>query len=579
MAYIKLFTKEPSGEEYPSALAYSVHMAYSNDGNEYKVFNQDYGMLFTKGVVKSDNTIVEKGVKYPAIFKKHNSCDGNTAYGIVAVRVGADGAVDDSADGTYQYWTTEDMVRFEDDGMCSLESIAADSGLDINEINDLLSHLTENEEYITEIPYEDIDKMIKIWMPVHNVGIVGNSGEEDTVHIHSVSELNDIRVTAMYSDGSTHEKKVIWDESDVEKLRDIMKSGKNESVGGTDSEPVVIHGTVENRIYPFPLAKGYADPVIFRYEDSWYFIATNDNTDDVGLFVRKADNIEDLFAEGHKEYLILDKDEDRDLIQTFWAPEFHMIGGELYILFAVGPKDWGPQCHMMKLKKGGSITDADSWEDPVRVRKMDGSFLCENGITLDMTYAKACGRSYVIWSERYHIGTPLDSGSMIYIGEIDENDPYQLISEPVLLTRPFYGWENQYGTINNEGPYALYTKDRLYIAYSGGSAGGYSYSVGFLSIEYDKNLLDTVEWNKDITPSLTAHSVDGEYGPGHNSFFTDENGDIWIAYHAKETIGFTTRCTAIRRVHFDVDGVPVLNMDPARDVDEKYAKISIKVNM
>ena len=81
-----------------------------------------------------------------------------------------------------------------------------------------------------------------------------------------------------------------------------------------------------------------------------YFIATNDNNDDVGLFVRYADTVAGLFDKDVKEYCILDYDEDRELIQTFWAPEFHMIGDDLYILFAVGPKNWGPQSHMMKLK-------------------------------------------------------------------------------------------------------------------------------------------------------------------------------------------------------------------------------------
>ena len=65
---------------------------------------------------------------------------------------------------------------------------------------------------------------------------------------------------------------------------------------------------------------------------------------------READAVEGLFS-GAEEHLILDKDEERGFIQTFWAPEFHQIGGELYILFAVSGVKWGPQCHMMKLKK------------------------------------------------------------------------------------------------------------------------------------------------------------------------------------------------------------------------------------
>lgn len=167
----------------------------------------------------------------------------------------------------------------------------------------------------------------------------------------------------------------------------------------------------------------------------------------------------------------------------------------------------------MKLKSGGRIECREDWEDPVKVIRTDGTPLAKSGITLDMTYIKVRGRSYLIWSERYHIGTPLDSGSMIYIAEINEDKPYVIISEPVLLTRPLYGWENQYGTINNEGPYPLVVDNKVYIAYSGGSAGGYSYVVGLLSIDDDKELLCADEWDKAISPLLSAYSVEGEYGP------------------------------------------------------------------
>ena len=74
---------------------------------------------------------------------------------------------------------------------------------------------------------------------------------------------------------------------------------------------------------------------------------------DIGLFVRCADSVYGLFTDGIETKCILDYDEKRGLCQTFWAPEFHMIRGRLYILFAVSNKNWGPQCHMMRLKEGG----------------------------------------------------------------------------------------------------------------------------------------------------------------------------------------------------------------------------------
>ena len=307
--------------------------------------------------------------------------------------------------------------------------------------------------------------------------------------------------------------------------------------------------------YSFPLAKGYGDPVIFPWDGKWYFISTNDNTDDVGLYARESETVSGLFAKDTPQHLILPYDPDRELIQTFWAPEFHVIGGELYILFAVSGNQWGPQCHLMKFNRSGSIIDPESWSDPIKIVRKDGSPLAEGAITLDMTYIKAGSGSYVVWSYREHIGDPLDTGSMLYIATIDENEPWKLTSDPVLLSRPLFGWENVAGTINNEGPNAFIHDNKVYLTYSGGSANAYTYAVGLFTADYDADLLDLNSWKKEITPIMSFYSVD-EFGPGHNSFFTDENGNLMIAYHAETAIDEHLRCDMIRRVFFKEDGTP-----------------------
>ncbi|MBO4290840.1 MAG: family 43 glycosylhydrolase, partial [Lachnospiraceae bacterium] len=309
------------------------------------------------------------------------------------------------------------------------------------------------------------------------------------------------------------------------------------------------------RRYTFPLARGFGDPVIFPREGKWYFISTCDNTGDIGIYVREAGSVPELFAENVQQHLILPYDPDRELIQTFWAPEFHVIGTELYILFAVSGKQWGPQCHLMKLRKGGNIIDPDSWADPVKILKKDGSPLAEGAISLDMTYIKAGRGSYMVWSSREHIGDPLDTGSMLYIAAIDEKEPWKLASDPVLLSRPLYGWENVEGTINNEGPYAFIRDGKVYLTYSGGAANGYTYAVGLFTADYNGDLLDIRSWTKSIAPIMTFYHVD-EFGPGHNSFFEDENGNLMIAYHAETGIHEHLRCDMIRRVCFKEDGTP-----------------------
>lgn len=110
---------------------------------------------------------------------------------------------------------------------------------------------------------------------------------------------------------------------------------------------------------------------------------------------------------------------------------------------------------------------------------------------------------------------------MLYLAEIDDTAPWKLKSDPVLLSRPLYGWENMEGTINNEGPYTFISDDTVYLAYSGGAANGYTYTVGILSARSGADLLKPESWQKTKAPVLSHYSVDGVYGPGHNSF-------LWI---------------------------------------------------
>lgn len=530
--YIKVYTREPDQHCYPAGLSCSIHMAVSPDGRKFQPLNKNYGILFAEAVIREDDTICPKGVQDPVIFPLAEG-----GYGIAAVRVNEDGEREEAAGHKRLLWTTRDFISFEDRGLTEVSEAASDS---------------------VEIEGEILARAQEYWCPVYNMEITVPECEE----IRSEEQLDQIKATAVYSDGSCASKRVLWEKDGI----DFSAPGIYE-----------VKGQVADKSYPFPLAKGYGDPVLFHWEGKWYYISTNDNVDDIGLYVREGDTIRELFAEGALEHLILAKDERRELIQTFWAPEFHVIGGELYLLFAVSGPVWGPQCHMMKLKKGQPIIKPESWEDPVRVKRRDGSWLSEDGITLDMTYLKTVRASYLIWSYRRHIGTPADTGSMLYIAEADEKEPWRLKSEPVLLSRPLFGWENVAGTINNEGPYTFVKDGKVYLTYSGGAANGYTYVLGLLTARESDDLLEISVWDKRCAPVLSFYSVEGEYGPGHNSFFEDEDGDLMIAYHGETAIDENLRCDGIRRVHFRRDGSPEFGMSAAEDVDPGLAKVKMKI--
>lgn len=594
---ILVYTRKPVDPVYPTALAHSVHLAYSKDGVSYEALNQNYGIVFATATIRPNNTLYPKAVKKPYLFRTANG-----TFGIVAIRTLEDGSPDEESKGSVLLWTSDDLVHFHENGLISLTKDAYieevtceydasaqtyriewtdDKGQSfITSLDDLsdLSAVSEPQPG-KPISYDTVDAAVNApegaipgnvlaidaslaetllvkWKPLENIAV----NVPESIHAKSVEDVKAVTATAVYSDGSTHIKEVKWD---------------TESIDFTTPGKYTITGTVQQEVYPFPLAVGYADPVVLLWEGSYYFLATNDNNGNIGFFARKADTVADLFREDVEQHVILDRDESRGLIQTFWAPEFHVIDGQLYIFFAVSGEQWGPQAHVMKLKEGGSIIDPNSWEDPVRVIRANGRPLVEQGITLDMTYFEANDISYVMWS--YRIWNPEDSGSMLMIATVDRSKPWQLTSEPVLISRPLFGWENLEGTINNEGPFPIVTDQYVHIAYSGGAANGYNYAVGWLTGKKEDNLLDPNNWIKSNTPALSYYSIEGEYGPGHCSFFTDASGNTMIAYHGLKQFKGSPRSTGIRRVHFDRFGHPILNLSPERDLNPSLKQVTTTV--
>ena len=528
MGYLLIYTRKPEPALYHAALANSAHFAYSTDGTHFTPLNLNYGMLFAKGDVTQQNTIQPKALINPRMWRQ-----ADDSVLIQAQRTDAAGNTED----LYLQWTTRDFREFSYGGIVKTPAPmpAPDAPGDMADIEPG-NRLEINDDLG--------QKLLTAWSPLNNTQVQ----VPGLLQVADALEVSKVRATAVYSDGSTCEKQIDWDLTNV----DFSRAGDYS-----------ISGTVRQLEPAFPIEREHGDPVIFHWQGMVYYIYTNDFNDDRGFIVRRAASVDALFYTGVEHSLILDVSEH--FVQTFWAPEFHVIGGELYILFAVSGKQWGPQCHLMKLKPGGDILHAEDWETPIRVRRRDGSFLAEDAITLDMTHIHAGNRDYVVWSHREHIGTPLDSGSMIYIAEINPMDPSRLQSEPVLLSRPLFGWENIDGTINNEGPYAFVRDSKVYLAFSGGAANGYSYAVGLLTADTNADLLNPDNWCKRPMPILHYLSIPGRLGPGHNSFF-GYDGQLYIAYHAEYNTTDSPRCAALHRVHFDQGGEPRFDMAPERDL-------------
>lgn len=167
-----------------------------------------------------------------------------------------------------------------------------------------------------------------------------------------------------------------------------------------------------------------------------------------------------------------------------------------------------------------------TWVEKGKMRRAPEDEFSFEGFSLDATVFENKGKWYYIWAEKVGVGKQI---SNLYIGELDT--PYQLKTVQVLLTTPDYDWE-RVGFWVNEGPAILKRNGKIFMTYSA-SETGVAYCMGLMTADEDADLLDPLSWHKERYPVLKSDASVGTYGPGHNSFTVDEEGNDILVYHAR----------------------------------------------
>jgi len=583
-----------------------MHLGISEDGLTFQALNHNSGVLFVKATENADGSLNPKSLKNPWLFALPGG-----KFGVAGVRIQGDGGDDEESRGCVVLFVSENLLEYTELGLLKLgteyvERIACRYIPESGKIrlvwqehagNYITAEMERPEDLcLSKVPsYMDEGECAVVFagsLPGH-VGIEGavphnmleiappkesgnscfdgkipaetaeklrrklstpvNTGVEFPKRIKAANpeELARYRAKAYYSDGSSVWKRVDWNLSQI----DFGKKGTYH-----------LEGQVHQDHFAFPVAYNRADPCIARWNGKYYFIATNDADKNHTLYIREADTIPELAKA--QEYLILDSSTYPEIGGLLWAPEFHEIRGRLYIFHAATPGEfYREESHVMELREGGCPLCREDWSRPKRVVKCNGSDICEAGkeITLDMTCFEWQGEWYAVWSQRQFI--PKDLGAWLYLAKLNPEEPWKLLTEPVILSKPEYGWANNH-TFVDEGPFALLSPDKLYLTFSSAAVDA-TYVVGLLTIEKGKDLLKPDNWKKQNYPLLTSRSVEGEFGTGHNAYVADEDGTVWNTYHARLGVD-GVRSTGIRRVHFDVDGDPVLDMTEEMDVAEEY---------
>lgn len=266
-----------------------------------------------------------------------------------------------------------------------------------------------------------------------------------------------------------------------------------------------------------------ADPYVYKHTDgTYYFTASLPDYD--GIALRKADRLFDL--KDAPEKMIWKKHDKGIMSFHVWAPELHFLFGKWYIYFAAGDVDdiWAIRPYVLECQ--GEDPFNDEWIEKGMMQCSDEDPFSFRAFSLDGTVLENHGEYYFIWAEKVGVGKQI---SNLYIARMESAT--KLSTVQVLLTTPDYDWE-RVGFWVNEGPGFIKHNGKIYMTYSA-SETGVAYCVGMLSADENDDLLDPKSWTKSRMPVLKTSENLKIYGPGHNSFTVNDEGEPVMIYHAR----------------------------------------------
>lgn len=219
------------------------------------------------------------------------------------------------------------------------------------------------------------------------------------------------------------------------------------------------------------------------------------------------------------EIVTVFKADKEEYAYEIWAPELHIIEGKCYIYVAMDDGD--NYHHRMYVLYNNSSNPLDSY-------KMYGKIADEsNKWAIDGSILSYHQKLYMVWS-----GWEKDENvsQNLYIAEM--KDPFTISSKRRLISTPSEEFER--GACNgidapyiNEGPFAFYHDDDLYILYSGSGSWDVYYCIIALKLNGKDPMKD--EWVKAKHPFLSSNEF--IKGPGHCSLIQEKDKNL-IFFHA-----------------------------------------------
>lgn len=209
-----------------------------------------------------------------------------------------------------------------------------------------------------------------------------------------------------------------------------------------------------------------------------------------------------------------------------WAPDVTQIG-DRFVLYYTAPAleiprpDGRPsQCLSVATSDAPDGPFVDSSAGPIACQadlggSIDGSYFQDEDGTQYLVWkndGNCCGLPTNFWLQE------LNAAGTAVIGE-----PIQLEG----LTND-KAWEGRV----IESPQILINEGRYYMFYSGNDFASGSYAVGYATADALQGPYADAEENPILFTDFQSAPELGLAGPGHQGIFTDDDGDLWMAYHA-----------------------------------------------
>lgn len=299
---------------------------------------------------------------------------------------------------------------------------------------------------------------------------------------------------------------------------------------------------------PFILQR--ADPHIYRHTDGYYYFTASVPAFDK-IILRRSKTIEGLATAAEKTIWV--HHAQGPLSHNIWAPEIHHVDGGWYIYFAAAHNEEKRHYdHRMYVLENKNADPSEG--DFIEKGQIDTGM---ETFSLDATSFVHKGIQYLIWAQR---DKAIPGNSNLYIASME--NPWTLRSRPVLLSKPELPWEC-IGHLVNEGPAILVHNGTIYLTYSA-SATDHHYCMGLLTTGMEDDLLNPESWRKSPSPVMVTDEAAGLFGPGHNSFTTDEGGQDILVYHARpykelkgDPLGDPNRHAYVKPVKYNGNNHPV----------------------